>query len=352
MKKDMLLNCALCPNMCKFACSVYLATGCETFTPQKKAREIYYERKGLIEDRKDFARLLGNCSLCGACKSFCIFDDFDLRDFIIEGRSVLYKEGLIPPETRVRVLNTLKYGSPDGSRKTLEKGEGDILYFVSCSTFSDTEILASTEKILAASRLPFQEVGGGAFCCGAPLYFAGAIDDFKKVAHNMKEEFEQRKVKKVVSNCPTCIRMFKEIYPKMRIKMDIEFQHITEFIYELSKNAILNFVKSENVFTYHDPCILARDLGVLDKPRELLKLTGARIVEPVYSGRETHCCGSTEFSKIQDPETYELVSRRRVEELSEIKDVQCVSACPTCKKTLKELNIKDITEILSGCISE
>ena len=344
---EQITNCALCGNMCKHACPVYLATGSETVTPQKIARLILYEEKTFLKDEKGFFDVMFQCAMCGACKLNCLYDNFDLRDFIQGGRNKAFKNGMLPEETRKRVEVFAKFGNPDGERQLIQKGAGNLGYFVSCSTYNDQRLLKAVEKILTKSKEQVQEFGGADICCAAPLYYAGDMDGFKKAAEKMKGEIEQRKLRKVITNCPACIKMMTEIYDEMGIHLDVEFIHTVEFLDALLKEGKIKVNKANATATFQDPCILANDIGITTAPRDIIKILGFDIKEPVYSGEEAHCCGGVPGGKIGDSKLVASVNAMRTSELKETAADVYISACPTCKVALSNIDMKDIAEVVA-----
>jgi Fe-S oxidoreductase len=344
---EQITNCALCGNMCKDSCPVYLATGSETVTPQKKARLILYKKKTFIEDEKGFFDVMFQCAMCGACKVNCLYDNFDLRDSIQRERSEAFKKGILPDETRKRVETFTKFGNPDGERQLIQKGAGEIGYFVSCSTYNDQQLLKAVEKIFARSGEQVQEFGGADICCGAPLYYAGDLEGFKKAAEKMKGEIEQRKLRKVIGSCPTCIKMMTEIYAEIGTHLDVEFIHVVEFLAALLKEGKIKVNKANAAATFHDPCILANDIGITTAPRDIIKMLGFDIKEPVYSRKEAHCCGEVPGGRIGDNKLVNNVNAMRINELKETAADVYISACPTCKASLSNIDMKDIAELVA-----
>ncbi len=346
-----LIDCSMCPNMCKFSCPVYLATGSETFTPQKKARLILYHKKNLLEDEDGFFDAVFQCALCGNCVVNCQYDDFDIRDFIIEERSTAFKKGFISPLAKDALENFNRFGNPDGERETIDKGKGEIGYFISCSTFKDKDIISATEKILNKAQVDVKEFGGGDICCGAPLFFAGDMDGFKKKAEQMEKLIKEKGIKRIITNCPTCIKMMKKHYPEVGVDLGIDIVHTLTFTKELIDEGRLSLKKVENKsITYHDPCILAKDLDITETPRIILKKIGYSLREPAYTGKDAHCCGGR--TRIGDKNTRDAISNMRENELKETKATEYVSACPTCKDVLKSLQMKDILEIIGDAVDE
>jgi len=344
---EQITNCAMCANMCKHSCPTYLATGKETITPQKMARLILYQEKALIEDEKGFFDTMFQCAMCGACKANCIYDNYDLRKFIQRERGKAFKNGMLPDETTKRIETFTKFGNPHGERQLLQKGTGELGYFVSCSTYNDQQLLKAMDKIITASKEQVHEFGGTDICCGAPLYYAGDTEGFKKTAEKMKGEIEKRKLGKVIAGCPTCIKMMRDVYHEVGVDLDVELVHMTEFLDALLKERKIRVNKANATATFHDPCILANDIGITEAPREVVKVLGFKVKEPVYSQEYTHCCGGLCGTNIGDCSLTDKVSSMRINELKETGADVYVSACPTCKAVLSGLSIKDITELVS-----
>jgi len=344
---EQVTNCALCANMCKYSCPTYLAAGNETISPQKIARLIVYEEKGLLEDRKGFFEVMFKSCMCGACKQHCIYDDYDLRRFIQMGRSKAFKEGLLPDETKKRVETFMKYGNPNGERQLMQKGAGTIGYFVSCSAYKDKRLLKAMDRILSASKEKVQQFGGADICCGAPLYYAGDTKEFKKVARKMKGEIEGRGLKKVITMCPNCLKMMREVYPEVGVNLNVEFAHTTEFLAALLRETKIKVKRAKGTATYHDPCILANDMNITEAPRRILTALGYKINEPVYTRDHTHCCGAPPGARLGFSKLADQVKSMRISELKQTGADVYVSACPSCKAVLSDLGVKDITEIVS-----
>ncbi len=344
---EKIARCAMCADMCKYNCPTYLATGRETLSPQKMARLIVYNEKGFLEDEKGFLDLMFQSAMCGACSRHCIYDDYDLRKFIHKARIKAFDSGVIPEDVKKRVETFRKFGNPDGERQLIDKGVGDTGYFISCSSYKDEDLLKATEKMLSKSGLAIRRFGGGDMCCGAPLYYAGDMEGFRQVSLKMKAEIETRQVRSIVVDCPTCIKMMTEIYREMGVELGVEIMHTTQFIEALLKQGKLRSRKEKKVVTFHDPCILSYDLAMSSLPREIITTLGFSLKEPVYSEGHTHCCGAAYGAKIGDHRLKDTVTSMRLNELRQTAADIYVTACPTCKSVLSEINMKYITELVA-----
>jgi len=344
---EKIARCAMCADMCKYNCPTYLATGRETLSPQKMARLIVYNEKGFLEDEKGFLDLMFQSAMCGACSRHCIYDDYDLRKFIHKARVKAFDSGVIQEDVKKRVETFRKFGNPDGERQLIDKGVGDTGYFISCSSYKDEDLLKATEKMLSKSGLAIRRFGGGDMCCGAPLYYAGDMEGFRQVSLKMKAEIETRQVRSLVVDCPTCIKMMTEIYREMGVELGVEIMHTTQFIEALLKQGKLGSRKEKRAVTFHDPCILSYDLAMSSLPRKIITALGFSLKESVYSEEHTHCCGAAYGAKIGDHRLKDAVTSMRLDELRQTAADIYVTACPTCKSVLSEINMKYITELVA-----
>ncbi len=340
-------NCALCADMCKYSCPTYLASGNETISPQKIARLFVYEDKGLLKDRKGFSDVMFQSCMCGACKRHCVYSDYDLRKFIQMGRSIAFKEGLLPDETKKRVKTFTKYGNPNGERQLIQKGTGTVGYFISCSAYKDEALLKAMDRVLTASKMKVQQFGGADICCGAPLYYAGDPEGFTKAAQKMKKQIERRGLDRVVTMCPNCLKMMGELYPQVGVKLNVQLAHTSEFLGSLLSERKIKVKKAKGTATYHDPCLLANDMDITVAPRQIITALGYEIKEPVYTKDHTHCCGAPPGARLGFSKLADQVKSMRLSELKQTGADIYVSSCPSCKAVLSNLGVKDIAELIS-----
>lgn len=342
-----LARCAMCADMCKYSCPTYLASGRETLSPQKMARLILYDEKDFLEDEEGFLDLMFQSAMCGACHRHCIYDDHDLRDFMHEARVKAFARGALPADVRQRLETFGRFGNPHGEREVRDHGAGELGYFIACSSYKDEVLLGATEQVISQSGLEIRHFGGGEICCGAPLYYAGDMEGFRRVAAKMKGEIETRGLRRVVIDCPTCVKLMTDAYPQAGQRLDVEILHTTQFMHDLLNRGMLRFAPGKGTVTFHDPCILSFDLGLTAPPREIIAALGFDLKEPVYSGEHTHCCGAAYGAKIGDRLLKDAVTAMRTKELLETGAGSFVTACPTCKSVLTGIVMKYITELVA-----
>lgn len=132
-------------------------------------------------------------------------------------------------------------------------------------------------------------------CCGQPGYNSGARAVSKAVARKVLAEF--RDCDYVVAPSGSCSGQVKVHYVQDLFAGEpeqAEFERLAAKWYELSE-FLADVLKVKSVpgrfageVTYHDSCAGLRELGIKAQPRELLRKSGATIVE---MGDCEKCCG-------------------------------------------------------------
>ena len=99
----------------------------------------------------------------------------------------------------------------------------------------------------------------------------------------------------------------------------------------------LRFPKEVKV-TYHDPCQLARYLGLIEEPRKILRsIKGIELVETDWTNREwATCCGGGGGFEAVFPELSQVLAVNRVRELIDTGAEIIVTHCPGCIMQLKD----------------
>jgi Fe-S oxidoreductase len=207
---------------------------------------------------------------------------------------------------------------------------GNTLYYPGCLTRFKLPLIAENyQKILESLGINFiiiPEIN----CCGKPLQVAGFHEDFVDIIKKNKYLLRKYKVRKIITNCPSCSKVFNEVY-------GIKTEHITETI---SKNlSKISENKYSEPISYHDPCNLSRGRGITEEPRIILKYLGFEIVEMLNHGKKSLCCGAGGGVKNNYPEVSNKIAKIR---LNQCKTKKLITSCALCYKNLKENAPKNI----------
>jgi len=184
---------------------------------------------------------------------------------------------------------------------------------------------------------------------GVLLYDLGMIQLFEKHANKVMDTFRENGVKKVVTIDPHTTHIIRDIYPKYVDGYDLE---VINYLNLTNLDDLEPSLESGDEYVIHDPCIYARIVGIIDKPRELLEKKGAKILEPEYSRQMTYCCGGPIESIY--PELSSEIARKRLRQLAS-KSYKIVTLCPICyinlsraavDEGLENVEIRDLASIL------
>lgn len=359
--KTWMYACTRCGD-CVEECPVYQQTSNPYTGPGfkiKKMRQIVNKRimpflpAQSKDEMKKLARGLYECTLCGRCVSVCPYK-YDLVDLWETSRESAFANRLEPEPIREMIQTTLTDKNflkrPNERRKNWtrgitvpDKGNAETLYFVGCAiSFTPTLRAAASgvSKILNAAKEDWALLGEE-WCCGVPLKFGGSTEQLKEFATHNVEMIESTGAKKVVFSCPGCHRMFKQMYPKiLRRPLKFSTLHVVELIDDYLKTEKISLKERlDEKITYHDPCELARLLGVIEQPRHVLTTLSTAFSELPENMFNTHCCGGGGLYKGVDTNNSLEIAKRRIKQAETIGSTTVVSACPSCIMNLTQATI-------------
>ncbi|MBD3190332.1 MAG: hypothetical protein GF308_06795 [Candidatus Heimdallarchaeota archaeon] len=368
-----LINCMLCPNMCRFDCPAVQASKKETHAPATKARIGYYlEMNRLEKIPENILPLFEGCVHCSGCQVHCPFD-FAVGD-LLEGVAVdLFSKQQLPQSImtfseRISKNNGLypteKYQQAYNALSPLS--EGDIYYFPGCVTMgNNTKVISGIAKIANKVNRSLISKPQERWCCGAPLMYAGDLEKAKELAEHNKAHFQSLDIKTIICECPECTYMLREKYKQLGYDLKIPVLHVSEWLASLLAEGALEIQNGEKEtffvnnlpIGFHDPCVLARKLGVLDPPRELLMAMFPNSLREVpYSREITHCCGFGGLVNIANSEIANQMAQNRLAEFKKAEIKTIVTSCPTCyysfmkNNTELQFEIFDLVEAVAALI--
>jgi fumarate reductase (CoM/CoB) subunit B len=369
-----LINCALCPNMCRFDCGTLQAAQKESMSPAYKSKIGYYLTRGIIdpskEENKEFIDLMYKCTNEENCKIWCPFD-FSVVSLLETVREDLNEKGLMPSYCKEQIdklnssntiedYNIYETYKEVGIENIETDGKDEVFYYIGCEMMKFPNVVKSNIEILKRAGVKFSTNLEQKICCGGPAFNVRDINTMKKFGEKNKELIKKTGAKLVVSDCPGCVLTLTNRYEKAGIKIDTKVIHIVEYIKELIENEKLKPEKQvpENfkLITIHDPCLIARNLNDTISIRMILyKIPGLVINEPIYNKEYVHCCGWSGMVHWADRNLAIKEARNRVSELKETNASVFVSACPLCELGLaygleenekENYKILDISELL------
>ncbi len=369
--------CSLCSRMCRHACPTHITTRSDACSPVGRALtiELYRGNKTALTEAP--VKRLYQCTLCGACKSWCK-PSHELPRIIELARERVIQEhrtpaGLLDFDQIVTQHHNV-YGEPHRERfkaltlATNQPPSNDtVLYFVGCTTaYRHPEIATAAIQVLnhlgINTHLLQKEV-----CCGSPLIRAGFTETAQNLAKQNVEAITQSGIRTIITTCPGCARALKLDYPKLNVPLpkSVRVLHITEF---LTRSRQMKRLKQHEApppvaeiipVVYHDPCHLGRELGVYEPPRKLLRLIpGIHLVEFQNNRDHADCCGAGGALPKTFPDLAAQIAKRRLKDAFQTTAGMITSSCPNCKqhflrhstKTGPLLPVYDLLELLAGVL--
>ncbi len=166
---------------------------------------------------------------------------------------------------------------------------------------------------------------------GALAYDLGLDSVFERHARAVHDLLRRCGAELIITVDPHTTQMFRLVYPEVLDNFDIKVKSYLEVLAGSERE--IKGEEPERSIVVHDSCVYSRYLDMVDEPRRLLAGKGFKIVEPLFSGRLTHCCGGPVESLF--PEKAREIAEKRLESLPEgTKDV--ATMCPICLFNLKE----------------
>jgi len=213
-----------------------------------------------------------------------------------------------------------------------------IAYFAGCTaSHVENDIPQAAVRLLDATGVDFTYTGEAENCCGTPMLVCGKWDVFLETMKKNIAAVKEVGADTVVTSCPACDMMWRQIYPrwakKEGIDYDIKARHYSEVITDKIKSGEFAFPdngKKQKV-TFHDSCHISRVSSVYDAPRDLIKaIPGVELAEMEHNREWAHCCGSV-LTLIKDPPVAAIIGKGRMEEAMATGAEKLIALCPCCE---------------------
>lgn len=177
-------------------------------------------------------------------------------------------------------------------------------------------------------------------CCGSPLFLgAGDFETGRKMADANAKLFEN--VDYIVSDCATCSWALKDYAkyladtPERResyTRFGDKVKDVSQFLVEVLKLPPKAYQPVPEIrgkkITWHDPCHLARHLGVTEQPRQIMK--SLPNVEYIEMARADFCCGMGGAFGISHYDLSKKIGDKAAETIKATEADIVVTGCPGC----------------------
>jgi Fe-S oxidoreductase len=259
-----------------------------------------------------------------------------LADTSIEkGRSIdLFKEGFLASIKSLEEEVVKKWRTEAGEAAIPVDVEGaDLLYVALAGAHSIIPAAAIFNAAREKWTLSFFEaVNFGAF--------VGDPTKTKLIMDRIINEAKRLNVKEVcICECGTAFRVMKQMSGKQPFKVssitEVHARYIREGRIKLDKT------KSDGPVTYHDPCQIARNGGVIDEPRFVLQHLTDNFIDMTSDVRVNWCCGGGGGLVALGEDNLDFRMKSAKVKADQVKATGAkvlATACENCHSQLSDLN--------------
>jgi Fe-S oxidoreductase len=242
-----------------------------------------------------------------------------------------------------------------------ENPEPEVLWWVGCAPATDARAQKTARhfaEILSNAGVSYAVLGEMEQCTGDSARRAGNEFLFNEMALANVEMLNEVKPKRIVTTCPHCLHTLQNEYPAFGGNYQVV--HHTQLINELVAAGKLA-LKGEDSgkITFHDPCYLGRQNGILSAPRQALVQAGSRLVEMPRHGRKSFCCGAGGAQMWKEEEEGDgRVNAKRFQEALATGAETLAVGCPFCMVMLNDakkdanaaIEVLDVAEVVANAM--
>ncbi|MEN8210919.1 MAG: (Fe-S)-binding protein, partial [Thermodesulfobacteriota bacterium] len=185
-------------------------------------------------------------------------------------------------------------------------------------------------------------------CCGIPALAAGDKETFMTLLNHNLYLFSQKEFDYIVTSCATCTSTLKKLWPSIIENQDSLLQDqvsclaektmdISQFLCNITgiDAQKQNSGNDEKIVTYHDPCHLAKSLGIRKEPRQLIHETpGYKLSE---MAEPDQCCGMGGSFNLYHYDISSQIGNIKKENIEATKCHTLATSCPACMMQISDM---------------
>lgn len=335
--------CTYCPKMCRFSCPVSETELRETLTPTGKQTIVHLVREGALELTDESVEIFFKCTGCLHCQVYCLHG-IDVPRSLEAARTHAYLEGKTLSSVFQAAERFHRFGNPLGRRLVPELRElappewfgreSRVLLFPGAHLIAERpgvlrQLLAVLSALGVEAALPREEI----LSAGMELLDWGDRAGFAAHAKEVRKLMEPYAV--VLCPAPQDAHALKNRYGEFGQSLGGRVAGFAEFLLERLEASPLPLKKLDaRKVVYHDPCTLARRLGTIDAPRQLLARCGVEVGEAPWHGRDANCCGAGGGYADVFPREATRMAQGRLDECGAPKGIPLATLSPRCESHL------------------
>lgn len=356
--KQIVDSCRFCW-MCRHICPIGNATGQERNTARARALTLSLVERGAADFSGGIETNVYECALCGACTKDCA-TGLDPVAFTKEARNEIVMTGKAPAYVIKMLENIDKTGNVYGQTefcpdmlKAIESvsAKTDILFFLGADARCKAADKATKAiELLKKAGIKFTVMANEPNSGYALDFLAGAADETKTAMTECAETLNAYKT--VVCYDPADAKVMLREYKEWGIDVKAEVKTFTSFLAEKIADGTIKAAKSDKVFYFQDPALLARDLEESEPARKVLAACG-EVKEMLLFAKDVMWAGSSMMAEYL-PKVMKLTAERRFADLKHVGGSVMVTASPSEYAALAAVKPEDvelytIEEVVAGC---
>lgn len=297
--------CRYCP-MCRHSCPSEFINYKESDTPRGRAMLLYSVYNGGKAFEESTIEAIYNCFLCGACKSWCEGQEvggYDIPELIKFARRDIVDQDLAPKAVQ-EIRNALvAYDNRQGLDRHLSftasapETQAQLLYILGEGVnYQYPEIAHAFTQILTSCSVDYTVLKDEP-SSGKELDLLGYHADAKTKALLMAARIHASGCTTVVVSDPLVYDAFKNDYPKWGIQLNMEVQHVSEYLLHLLATKKLDLRPVNARVTLADSEFLGRLNELYEAPRNVIyAFPDIDFVEMQYHHQYMQSAGEAAFT--------------------------------------------------------
>lgn len=302
-KRDVAAGCSRC-GVCRVHCAFLKEYG----TPGEIAGKV----AELPHDRWPDPF---ECSLCGLCGAVCP-EGVKPETLFLNMRRTIAGAGELDLKPYWPVLSFEKRGASNlFSLIKLPEG-GTTAFFPGCAL--PGAMPGGLRRLFEALRNIDPHMGVALGCCMKPSHDLGRQRYFEEKFGVLQAELFSAGVRRVLTACPNCQKIFKE-YGKT-IRTSTVYEYLAEAGFEPEH-------RNSGEAVIHDPCPQRYDAVAQDSVRRLARACGITVEDPSDARELTRCCGEGGMVKFVRPQFANKWTEERIRSAGGRRMVTSCSGC-------------------------
>ncbi len=349
------INCGSCLNFCPVYTEIGEKFGYKYLGGRGAVFAAFHDQLQKAEEAG-----LDLCLGCGRCQEVCPAG-INIAEMVMRLKAKVVEENGLKPTDRFFVsllteeelrhkIKTArgilkKAGSKDRLFPESAKGRSSVKnpvlrvsFFAGCGVnFLRPRLGVALLDVLAAQNVEVVRHENEA-CCGMPLLKNGAVQEAltlvkRNIALLAKDDSDY-----LLFVCPACAAAVKNEWPLLAERegagLTKQARGLADKVMDVNRflTEVLAFrgewPDGESKVTYHDPCYLARGLGVREEPRKLLQaIKGLELVE---MSEPDSCCGLASSFSLDYYNLSKRIGLRKAEMIERTGADFVATSCPGC----------------------